>query len=165
MKTSKGNRKDPDPMKVLKSWVQWVQTNDAATEHDLLMAAAVNDLFSQVGTWKAKYEALAQAQHESEPTKFHSSGYQNERAAVCECDSGVRGRNCASYHPAEARNAREGHLTNCYFHKGKWDCVIACPIRRTQDACAHEFTSWRKVDGELVPACTHCRELDKKELD
>jgi hypothetical protein len=57
----KGPRKmrEVSNIETLKAWAHWKRNEKDVTEEDLEFANAVNDIISQVGTWKAKHDSLA----------------------------------------------------------------------------------------------------------
>lgn len=48
--------KKPTDLDTLKAWCHWKKLETGVCEDDLLMVKAIEDVISQVGTWKAKAE-------------------------------------------------------------------------------------------------------------
>jgi hypothetical protein len=56
--TAKGRRKEreQDAIEQLQGWCKWARTSKLAEGWHVELAKNIEDVISQVGTWKAKYE-------------------------------------------------------------------------------------------------------------
>lgn len=148
MRTSKGNRKVRDSLATLKAWVHWVNLNPVS-EDQAELAAAVNDVISQVGTWKAKYEQLRGAQMPRVQSGRHR--YSEPRQPGCTCTASWSARNAS-------QECQCGYNGN-----GTWRCPHGniVPGHVAQDDT--DPTRWCNACGALTREKCHCGPIAENE--